>query len=156
MPRHPVVVASSLLVGAAALAGCAQKAPDIPTVRSTTAEPVAQYPITIYRSGGVAGFQDELRISSDGSVAATSKKPILECRLDAESLRLLNRAAAHIRPSDLPTDAPTTTSDAMTVTVVAGAGVVSVDDERMAEAKPVIDQLLADVNSPAGQRKICT
>lgn len=156
MPRSPVLVATSLLVGAAALAGCAEKTPDIPTVSSTTAEPVAQYPITIQRFGGIAGFSDTVTIASDGGVTAKSKKATVTCTLEDASLKALNRGAAQIQPTDEPSSMPTNVDDAMDFTVSTGPGMVSVGDPRLAEAKPVIDQLLADVNAPEGQRKICT
>ena len=154
-PIPPVAVAG--LVGlSVALGGCGSSDPQIPTASQTTGTPLASFPLTVSRQGGVAGFSDTLSIQDDGAVLAATKQGRVTCTVDKASLAVLNEAALEVKDTDQPTAPATRTADGMVVMFGAGTGVLSIDDPRVAQAAPVVTQLLADVTGPAAARKICT
>ena len=156
MPRSHRVVPLALAL--LALGGCVERTaplPEVSTAPRPTAETTARFPLRIERTGGVAGFHDKLSIQADGSVVGQTKQGQVSCRLDKDSLATLNQAALHIRQNDQPTGAPTG-ADRMQVTLRARFGTVGVDDPKVADARPVVTQLLADASAPAAKRKLCT
>jgi len=155
MPRFHLVV--PLAVALLALTGCVEQTKPLPEVSNTptSAPPSANFPLRVERTGGVAGFHDLLVIQEDGSVVADSKGGQVSCTIDAANLAALNSAARGIRQNDQPT-AGTTVADGMTVTFSARFGTLGIDDPRIADVAPVVQQLLADVSGPQAKRKICT
>ena len=141
---------------AAGLSACGSTDPPIPQPPSTTATRQASFPLTIQRTGGIAGFRDTISIDADGHVLAGTKQGQVSCDLDRTSLAVLNEAALQVHDTDQPTGAPSTMADHMDVLFGAGTGLVHLDDTRVARAEPVVTQLLADVTGPAAQRKLCT
>lgn len=116
----------------------------------------ASFPLTIQRTGGIAGFRDTISIDADGHVLAATKQGQVSCDLDQTSLALLNEAALQVHDTDQPTAPPSNQSDSMAVVFGAGTGLLSVTDARIATAEPVVNQVLADVTGPAANRKLCT
>ncbi|HET8768557.1 MAG TPA: hypothetical protein VFM86_14625 [Pedococcus sp.] len=145
----------TILLVATAMTGCTQKSPPLPDATTQPRTKLPDYPIKVFRGcNRPCGFNDELNIQSDGGVLVQVKGRMLQCQLDRASFATLNDAAVTIEPTDLPTR--TARDDELQVALVSGAGVVDINDERIAKAKPVIEQLLDDVHAPAAQRKICT
>jgi hypothetical protein len=156
MPRHATASRTAVLVlAASALAGCGQEDPSIPPATSSPTRS-ASFPVTITRTGGVAGFRDSVSVQADGSVFASTKQGEVRCRLHDQALDDLREGAAPIQDTDSPTSAPPVTADAMEVLIGAGTGTASIADPRVAPAVPVVNQLLADVTGPAAARKVCT
>jgi len=145
-----------VVLGALALGGCAADEPTIPEAPPDTATRTAHFPLTVQRTGGVAGFSDRLSIADDGVVLARTKGGQVECTLDPASLARLNEAGLRIGDTDQPTTSAGRTADAMSVLFGAGTGLADLADPRLAEAEPVVTQLLADVTGPAAERKLCT
>ena len=144
------------VLAAGTLSACGATDPPIPQASSTTATRQASFPLTIQRTGGIAGFRDTISIDADGHVLAGTKQGQVSCDLDRASLALLNEAALQVHDTDQPTGPPATHSDAMTVTFGAGTGVLAIDDARLVVAAPIVNQVLADVNGTAANRKLCT
>jgi hypothetical protein len=155
MPRSHLVVPLALAL--LALTGCVEQTKPLPEVSDTpTSAPAsANFPLRVERTGGVAGFHDLLVIQEDGSVVADSKKGQVSCTIDAVSLAALSTAARAIHQNDQPTPG-TSMADGMSVTFSARFGTLGIDDPRVADVAPVVQQLLADVSGPQAKRKICT
>jgi hypothetical protein len=160
--RSPVVaaplLAAPLLAALAAgvLSACGTADPQLPQASSATATKQASFPLTVQRTGGIAGFRDTVSIDADGHVLAGTRQGQVSCDLDQASLALLNDAALQVHDTDQPTAPPADQSDAMTVVFGAGTGLLAINDSRVARAEPVVTQLLADVTGPAADRKVCT
>ena len=138
------------------LSACGTTDPSIPQAPSTTATKQASFPLTIQRTGGIAGFRDTISIDADGHVLAGTKQGQVSCDLDRASLALLNEAALQVHDTDQPTAPPSNQSDPMAVVFGAGTGVLAIDDARVVMAAPIVNQVLADVNGTAANRKLCT
>ena len=145
---------TALAAGTVSSGGTAD--PQIPAASSTTASKQASFPLTVQRTGGIAGFRDTVSIDADGHVLAATKQGQVSCDLDQASLATLNDAALQVKDTDQPTAPPANQSDSMTVAIGAGTGLLAIDDARVAKAAPVVTQLLADVTGPAAARKLCT
>jgi hypothetical protein len=144
------------VLAAGTLSACGTTDPRIPQAPSTTATRQASFPLTIQRTGGIAGFRDTVSIDADGHVLAATKQGQVSCDLDPASLAVLNEAALQVHDTDQPTAPPSNQSDSMAVVFGAGTGLLSVNDTRVARAEPVVTQLLADLTGPAANRKLCT
>lgn len=155
MPRaHLVVLVAVALL---ALGGCVEQTsplPEVSTAAVPTAEPTASFPLRVERIGGVAGFDEKLSIQADGSVVGRTRQGQVSCTLDRDSLATLNAAARNIRLNDQPTGG-TTVADGMTVTFSARFGTLGIEDPKVADAGPVVTQLLTDLSAPPAKRKVC-
>lgn len=151
-------LAAALLTALAAgtVSSCGSADPQIPATSSTTASKQSSFPLTVQRTGGIAGFRDTISIDADGHVLAATKQGQVSCDLDKASLATLNDAALQVQDTDQPTAPPTGQPDSMSVLFGAGTGLLAIDDARVAQAEPVVTQLLADVTGPAAGRKLCT
>ena len=156
MPRTTTVTMTRVLVLATAVLGaCGTDDPVIPPATSTPTHS-AGFPVTITRTGGVAGFQDSISVQADGTVLARSRQGEVRCTLDPAALDALREGAAPIRDTDSPTPHSSVTADRMEVLLGAGTGTASITDPRVAPAVPVVNQLLAEVTGPASGRTLCT
>jgi hypothetical protein len=157
MPLAAATLATATLVGAAvSLAGCGSdgsgSAPRTPEGTSTRQ---AQFPLTITRMGGVAGFSDTVSVQDDGTVLATTKAGRVTCTLESQALAALKDGAAEIAPTDTPSTPATPMPDGLLVVFSSGRGALSVDDPVLADTADTINQVLADVTGPAGERTLC-
>lgn len=159
----------SLATAVITLTGCGQQAAETTTPSttqdttpssssSTTTSPSAhaRFPLTVSRLGGVAGFNDSATIQADGSVVATTRQGKVSCTLDEVSLTALDEGAAPIGDSDQPDPSASTPADHLEVLIGSGSGLASTSDPRVAKATPIVTQLLADLNGPVANRRICT
>jgi hypothetical protein len=154
MSRTWLLPLAVLLAGG--LGACGSADPQLPQAPPTTATKQASFPLTVTRVGGIAGFSDNLSIQEDGGVLAVTKQGPVTCTLDKASLAVLNDAALQVHDTDQPTGSASTMADQMDVLFGAGTGLLHLDDARVAQAAPVVTQLLADVTGPAAKRKLCT
>ena len=90
----PLLVLAAL--AAASLSACGTADPQLPQAPSTTATRQARFPLTIQRTGGIAGFRDTVSIDADGHVLAGTKQGQVSCDLDLASLAVLNDAALQV------------------------------------------------------------
>jgi hypothetical protein len=156
MPRTSTVpLTAAFLLAAGLLGACGQDEPATPP-GSSTSTTAGSFPVTITRTGGVAGFRDSVRVQADGEVVATTTQGEVRCTLDRAALESLRQGASAIGPTDSPTPLPSGTADQLEVLIATGTGTARVDDPRVAPAVPVVDQLLADVTGPAASRTICS
>jgi len=117
------------------------------------------FPLTITRTGGIAGFHDVLVVASDGLVSITRKgQAQRQCRLTPEAAQRLTTAAATVPWSRLT---PRSTSasvadDLVTMVVSPAGGPVRVEDPQVGAAGPVFNELVNDLNGGRSASGTCT
>ncbi|GAA2527594.1 protealysin inhibitor emfourin [Pilimelia columellifera] len=125
-----------------------------PTASSDAAAPVpsgtAQDPgkeaslLSYHRTGGFAGFDDQLAVSTDGSYRLTRRQSgVRTGQLTAADLAEVRRASAAAKIATLPTTAPTTgMADGFSyVLTYQGATVKAVDGQVPATLEPLLSVL---------------
>lgn len=125
---------------------------------STIASQPSFFPLTITRTGGVAGFQEMLVVASDGLVSVTRKgKTQRQCRLTPEATKRLTTAAAqvpwtHITPGSTSASFP---DDLITMVLSPTGGPVRVEDPQVGAAGPVFNELANDLNGGRSASGMC-
>ena len=90
-----VVLVVLALVAAAAVAAVWARGSD----PRTEAETAALFPVTVRRTGGIAGVDDRAVVTATGDVTLSTRKgPAGSCRLSASDLEELADLAARTRP----------------------------------------------------------
>lgn len=106
-------------------------------------------PVALNRTGGVAGFADDLEVAADGHVTGTTRSAGVDCRVPAETARTLATAPA-------PTVAPAAGTDRMTVTLRRDSGRVDLGEAQGSDPLSTTARtLLDDVQLPPGGRTLC-
>jgi len=165
-----VVHLAALMVGAAfALAACgSQTSPsgaDATPKSSTTSSPSSSgpdqpdaFPLTLSRTGGVAGFHDVLVVAADGLASVTGKaKMERQCQLTDEALERLTTAVSQV---PWPRITPTSTAaafpdDLVTLVRSPAGGPVRLDDPQVGAGGPDFEAVLADVAGDPSASKLC-
>jgi len=126
---------------------------------ATSASPPSVFPLTITRTGGIAGFQDVLMVDSEGLVTVTQKAQVRrQCRLTPEATRRLTTAAStvlwtHLSPGSTSASFP---DDMVTMVASPAGGPVRLEDPQAGAGGPVLNELLVDLSggrSASGQCK---
>jgi len=152
MPRFLPILCSTAIL-AAAISACGGSA----TTPTTSSLP-AVFPVTITRSGGIAGFQDVLVVAGDGVVSMTRKgHSQRRCQLSPTALSQVTRAAtglpwARITPADTNPSFP----DDMVSTVQSPAGgPVRLEDPLAGSGGKVFVKLLKLLNKGPTSAGVC-
>lgn len=151
--RHlmrPFCSAAALL----SLAACASQGAAPPRT-----SPPSAFPLTITRTGGIAGFQDVLVITSDGLVSITQKgKEQRQCRLTPEAAKRVTTAASKVPwPRLTPGSTSAAFPDDLVTTVLSpSGGPVRLEDPQVAAVGPVLNELVNDVSSGRAGSGLCT
>ena len=125
---------------------------------STIASQTSVFPLTITRTGGVAGFHDVLVVASEGLVSVAQKgKTQRQCRLTPEATKRLTTAAAqvpwtHITPGSTSASFP---DDLITMVLSPAGGPVRVEDPQVGAAGPVFNELVNDLNGGRSASGMC-
>jgi hypothetical protein len=119
---------------------------------STTTTSGAVYPITIVRSGGVAGFADKVVIAAAGTAKVTTKSGTSTCTVSPEAMTGLARTAATATGS---ASRPAQNPDAMAVTLTTSRGSVTLSEGDLPGTAPEVGALLEDLAKPKAQRTVC-
>jgi hypothetical protein len=120
-----------------------------------TRAPGAQtlFPLTITRTGGIAGFQDRLVVAGDGlvTVSRAGQRP-RRCRLTRPALTRLAASAARVPWSTLPAESrePSFPDDMVTSVQSRAGGPVALDDPRVAGGRRGLVTLLNDLTGASG------
>ena len=116
------------------------------------------FPLTITRTGGIAGFHDVLVVASDGLVSITRKgQAQRQCRLTPEAAARLTAAAAKLPWSR---HAPRSTSasvadDLSTMVQSPTGGSVRLEDPQLSAVGPVLTELVNDLSGGAAASAMC-
>lgn len=107
------------------------------------------FPLTISRTGGIAGFHDVLVVTADGLVSLTQRgKAPRQCLLTPEAARRLATAASTVPwPRLTPgSTGPAFPDDLVTMVGSPAGGPVRLEDPLVGEAGPVFNELVNDLN----------
>lgn len=117
------------------------------------------FPLTITRTGGVAGFQDVVVVAGDGLVSVERRgRQRWSCRLPPETLERLAAVAVRMPWGWISTDGSRPASpDDLVVTVASPAGgPVRLPDPELGAVGRDFHLLLADLNRGPGGSRMCT
>ncbi|WP_241995867.1 hypothetical protein [Kribbella antiqua] len=128
--------------------------PTTPTVTQST--PVsAGLPLTVTRTGGFAGFDDQVVIDADGiaTVSSRGKDPV-RCKLDPSLLASVTTAAQQVDWAALQSTKPTTKHpDDMIVAVTVSGKTARLEDPKLKPMTAPVSKLLTEAAIPPG--KLC-
>jgi hypothetical protein len=156
------VIAGFVLTGCGSESGTGSpstpstSAPTLPTASVTQSTPVGTgLPLTVSRTGGFAGFDDQVQIGTDG-VATVSKsgKGTIRCKLDPSLLTTITTAAQQVDWASLTATKPATKHpDDMIVAVSANGRTARIEDPKVKPLAAPVTQLLTEAAIPPG--KLC-
>ncbi len=118
----------------------------------------AVFPVTITRTGGIAGFQDVVVVAGDGQVSVTRKgQQQRHCRLTPEAVERLRTAAsqvpwARITPASTQ---PAFPDDMVSMVRSSAGGPVRLEDPRVGAAGKVFQELLTDLSVGPAALSLC-
>ncbi|NHN54584.1 hypothetical protein G9U51_02165 [Calidifontibacter sp. DB0510] len=122
------------------------------TTSGTSSDADRRFPLTVHRSGGIAGFADDVTIAADGTVTGSTRAGTVDCRLDQtlmDPLRAHAPAAASSGPS-------LSGADRMPVWVENAFGRTDLGEAADAEGlSGAVSAILSELNQPAEQRRHC-
>ena len=146
---RPILSAAAVL----SLAACGSQA------GSTSGSEPPVFPLTLTRTGGIAGFHDELLVASDGLVSVTQKgKPRQQCRLTPQATKKVTAAAARVPWADLNA-ASTSASfpdDLVTMVESKAGGPVRLEYPQIGAAGTTFQELLDDLTTGRSASGRCT
>ena len=162
MPRNRTLplLAQVALAGALLLGACGSSGDSGPAASSTapsasgesTSGSEAPFPITIERSGGLAGFADKVVVAQDGSAEVTTKSGASTCTIGSEAMAALARTAATATGS---ATASAQHPDGLVVTVTTSRGSVVLQEGDLPGTAPEVGALLEDLARPTAERTTC-
>jgi hypothetical protein len=117
----------------------------------------ATFPLTITRTGGIAGLRDVVVVAGDGLVSVTHKghTPHL-CQLAPLVLAQLTAAAAQVPWSQITVSPRPSLPDDMVTTIQSPAGgPIRLDARVAAQTAKVFVELLNDLNGGAPTSRLC-
>jgi hypothetical protein len=130
--------------------------PTTPTTRPTgSASQGAEtlFPLTITRTGGIAGFQDRLVVAGDGLVTISrgGQKP-RRCRLTGPALDRLTTAASRVPWSQIKAASrePSFPDDMVTSVQSRAGGPVALEDPQVAGGRQALIALLNNLTGAPG------
>jgi hypothetical protein len=126
----------------------------MPTV--TQSAPVgAGLPLTVSRTGGFAGFDDQVQIGTDGVATVSSRgKETIRCKLDPSLLTTVTAAAQRVDWASLVATKPSTKHpDDMIVAVTANGKTARIEDPHLKPLAGPVSTLLTQATIPPG--KLC-
>jgi hypothetical protein len=150
--RHlcPALCSALLL---AATTGCGQSATTSP---GQSQQPV--FPLTVTRTGGIAGFQDRVVVAGDGLVTVTRKGVrTRRCQLTPAVAGQLTAAASRV-PWSRVTPASTRASfpdDLVSTMQSPAGGPVRLEDPQADLMGPLLLELLNDLNGGPAASRMC-
>jgi hypothetical protein len=148
--RHLCRLLGTMAMVVATTAGCGGSAP----TSAGQSQPVV-FPLTVTRTGGIAGFRDILVVTADGLVSVTRKgQQPRQCRLTPAVIQQLTTAASAVPWSRItPADTHASFPDDMVSTMVSPAGgPVRLGDPQAGTTGQLVLELLNDVSEPATSR----
>lgn len=146
-------VLSTAAIVVATTAGCGGSAKT-----STGQSQPAVFPLTITRSGGIAGFRDTLVVTGDGLVSVTRKgQKLRRCQLTPAVAQRLTTAASTVPWSQIaPANTRATFPDDMVTTMQSPAGgPVRLEDPQAGTTGQLVLELLNDVSDGPATSRMC-
>jgi hypothetical protein len=152
MPFHRVRAHLTVALAVVAVGGSAAcGATGSDEGRGGHAEP-AVYPVTIGRSGGIAGLYDTVVVDDSGAVKATTRSGSIMCRIDEETVRDLGKATESVSGTAIATPEH---PDDLVVVVTTGRGSARATDDQLGGPMAPVRDLLADLAKAEPDRTLC-
>jgi hypothetical protein len=134
-------------------AGNTPSAPGSSTPITSTPTPTtgaSGLPLTVSRTGGFAGFNDQVMVGTDGIASVTSMgKTPGKCRLEAGFLGTLTDAVKQVDWAAVGVTKPTVRHpDDMIIAVSAGGGLARLDDPKLKPLVAPVGKLLTEATKP--------
>lgn len=106
--------------------------------------------MTVSRTGGFAGFNDQVTVGADGIVTASSMgKGPAKCKLEPQFLTTLTDAVKQVDWADVGVTKPTVRHpDDMIIAVSAGGGLARLDDPKLKPLVAPVGTLLTEATKP--------
>ncbi|WP_238176461.1 hypothetical protein [Kribbella albertanoniae] len=157
LSRYTAVAALAGLV----LSGCGDESsvggtpstptPSEPSVTESTPVGVG-LPMTVTRTGGLAGFDDQVQVDAEGIATVSSRgKETVRCKLDPTLLTPLASAAQQVDWASLTMVKPTVRHpDDMIIAVSANGKVARLDDPKLKPLSAPVSKLLTEAKIPPG------
>ena len=117
----------------------------------------AVFPVTITRTGGIAGFQDVVVVADDGQVSVTSKgQQQRHCRLTPEAVERLRTAASQVPWARTPgSTQPAFPDDMVSMVRSPAGGPVRLDDPKVGAGGKAFQELLSDLSGGETTPRLC-
>jgi hypothetical protein len=118
----------------------------------------AVFPLTITRTGGIAGFQDVLVVAADGLVSVTLKgQQQRQCQLTPDAVNRLATATsqvpwARITPASTQ---PAFPDDMVSMVLSPAGGPVRLEDPMVGAAGQVFQELVSDLSVGRAAPSLC-
>ena len=159
--RHLTRVLCSCAVVLAMTACGSQSVTSTPGTGSmrTSEHQAPVFPVTITRTGGVAGFHDVLVVAADGVVSVRGRAQLQrQCQLTADALEQLTTAVSavpwpRITPSSTAAAFP---DDLVTLVRSPAGGPVRLDDPQVGAGGRQLGALLTDLAGDPGASTMCS
>jgi len=151
--RHTARLLCGTAIVVVAMTACAGPA-ESPLARSGA----EVFPLTISRTGGVAGFGDVLVVTGDGLIVVTQKgRAQWTCRLTPSAATRLRLAASEVpwprlRPANT---GPSFPDDLVTTVQSPAGGPVRLQDPRLGATSTVFNELVNDVQGGRSASGMC-
>jgi hypothetical protein len=153
--RFVVLAAAAGLV----LTGCGDDsgAGGTPSATSTPTTPVTSLPtpstgglpLTVSRTGGFAGFNDQVVVGTDGIANVSSMGKAGKCKLDAGFLNTLTDAVKQVDWASVGITKPTLRHpDDMIIAVSASGGLARLEDPKLKPLVAPVGTLLTEATKP--------
>jgi hypothetical protein len=118
----------------------------------------AVFPVTITRTGGIAGFQDVVVVAGDGQVSVTRKgQQQRHCQLTPEAVERLRTAASQVpwaRTTPASTQ-PAFPDDMVSMVLSPAGGPVRLDDPKVGAGGKAFQELLSDLSGGQTTPRLC-
>ncbi|WP_295700747.1 hypothetical protein [Lapillicoccus sp.] len=117
----------------------------------------APFPVTISRTGGIAGFNDRIVVETGGATTVTSKRGAAgSCTLTSETVtRLLAAVAAMPQVPTTSTTGPRISDEMFTTLEAPTRGALRIGDAPGADLA-VVGEIIADVTGASPAYRLCT
>ena len=151
--RHLARAVCLTAIVVAALAGCHGS-----TMPSDAESQARVFPLTITRTGGIAGFRDVLVVNGDGLVSVTrSGRQPRQCRLTAGVTQQLTAAVSSLAwpTATSATTHPAFPDDMVTTMTKPGVGPLRADDPQAGPAGRLVLELVNDINDGPAASLLC-
>jgi hypothetical protein len=139
-----------------AIAACGSQSAS--TVSTSPPSQPAVFPVTMTRTGGLAGFQDVVVIAGDGMVSVTRKgQQQRHCQLTSEAVERLRTAAsqvpwAQVTPTSTQPDFP---DDMVSMVRSPAGGPIRLEDPKVGAGGKTFQELLTDLGGAATAPRLC-
>ena len=142
--RALAVTAGVALTAAAALVSC--------TATGSRGGGELEFPVTVRRIGGVAGFDDTVVVAADGSTTVTRRGETASCSVPRDVATALAATAEERRGDDRPSP---TGADAVDVTIRTREGRARLDAANLPGQAPAVAGILEDLGREPSERTVC-